>query len=205
MAGVPARIREGMLLLSGDVLLLFTPLQIDYSGQGAAAVSFKEDVETGKNHGVYLRGEDGNVARCLQKQSVETLRSVGAVNEQNKVDIDTGAVIFSPDMLSSLDAMMQGREQEFINDHVRLSLYADFLYPLDSDATRGQFYHENPKGDSTSERTACTVFQPLSCGSTVPKDKTALFLIAPKKGGLACYDPRGISWTSSGQSRLPAP
>ena len=29
MAGVPARIREGMLLLSGDVLLLFNPLQID--------------------------------------------------------------------------------------------------------------------------------------------------------------------------------
>ena len=155
MAGVPARIREGMLLLSGDVLLLFNPLQIDYSGQGAAAISFKEDVETGKNHGVYLRGEDGNVARCLQKQFVEVLRSVGAVNEQNKVDIDTGAVIFSPDMLASLDAMMQGREQDFINDHVRLSLYADFLYPLGGDATLEQFYQEKPEGDFSPELTDC--------------------------------------------------
>ncbi|MGN1367524.1 MAG: L-fucokinase [Aristaeellaceae bacterium] len=155
MAGVPARIREGMLLLSGDVLLLFNPLQIDYSGSGAAAISFKEDVETGKNHGVYLRGEDGNVARCLQKQSVEMLRSVGAVNEQNRVDIDTGAVIFSPAMLASLDAMMQGREQDFINDHVRLSLYADFLYPLGSDATLEQFYQEKPEGDFSPELTAC--------------------------------------------------
>ena len=154
MAGVPARIREGMLLLSGDVLLLFNPLQIDYSGQGAAAISFKEDVETGKNHGVYLRGEDGNVARCLQKQSVETLRSVGAVNEQNKVDIDTGAVIFSPYMLASLSAMMQGREQDFINDRVRLSLYADFLYPLGGDATLEQFYREKPEGDISPELTA---------------------------------------------------
>ena len=155
MAGVPARIREGMMLLSGDVLLLFNPLQIDYSGQGAAAISFKEDVETGKNHGVYLRGEDGNVARCLQKQSVETLRSVGAVNEQNRVDIDTGAVIFSPAMLASLDAMMQGREQDFINDHVRLSLYADFLYPLGSEATLEQFYQEKPEGDFSPELTEC--------------------------------------------------
>ena len=155
MAGVPARIREGMLLLSGDVLLLFNPLQIDYSGSGAAAISFKEDVETGKNHGVYLRGEDGNVARCLQKQSVEMLRSVGAVNEQNRVDIDTGAVIFSPDMLASLDAMMQGREQDFINDHVRLSLYADFLYPLGSEATLEQFYQEKPEGELSPELTEC--------------------------------------------------
>ena len=36
MSGVAGRIREGMLLLSGDVLLLFNPLQIDFSGEGAA-------------------------------------------------------------------------------------------------------------------------------------------------------------------------
>ena len=29
MSGVPSRIKEGMLVLSGDVLLLFNPLQID--------------------------------------------------------------------------------------------------------------------------------------------------------------------------------
>lgn len=155
MAGVPSRIQEGMLLLSGDVLLLFNPLQIDYSGKGAAAISFKEDVEIGKNHGVYLRGEDGNVARCLQKQPVELLREAGAVNEQNCVDIDTGAVIFSPDILNSLYHMMAGHENEYINDHVRLSLYADFLYPLGSDATLGQFYKEKPEGDYSPELAAC--------------------------------------------------
>ena len=156
MAGVPSRIREGMLLLSGDVLLLFNPLQIDYSGQGAAAISFKEDVEKGKNHGVYLRGNDGYVAKCLQKQSVERLRSVGAVNEQNCVDIDTGAVIFSPDMLKALYALIEGgREARFINDRVRISLYADLLYPLGSDATLESFYLEKPEGEFSDELTAC--------------------------------------------------
>ena len=29
MSGVPARMKDGMLVLSGDVLLLFNPLQID--------------------------------------------------------------------------------------------------------------------------------------------------------------------------------
>ena len=79
MSSVPSRIREGMVLLSGDVLLLFNPLQIDYNNVGAAALSFKEHVETGKNHGVYVNGENGNVKCCLQKKPVEELRAAGAV------------------------------------------------------------------------------------------------------------------------------
>ena len=155
MAGVPSRLKEGMLLLSGDVLLLFNPLQIDYSGVGAAAISFKEDVETGKNHGVYLMGQSGYVARCLQKQPVDVLKNVGAVNEQNMVDIDTGAVIFSPAMLESLFHMINGNEQAYINEHVRLSLYADFLYPLGEDATLEGFYLEKPEGEFSDELREC--------------------------------------------------
>ena len=47
-----------MLILSGDVLLLFNPLQIDFNYHGAAAISMKENVLTGKDHGVFLN--DGN-------------------------------------------------------------------------------------------------------------------------------------------------
>lgn len=92
MSGVAGRIREGMVLLSGDVLLLFNSLQIDFPGKGAAAVSFKENVETGKNHGVFLMGDDGNVKKFLHKQTTETLRQQGAVNQHDAVDIDTGMV-----------------------------------------------------------------------------------------------------------------
>ena len=42
MSGVPARLGAGgMLTLSGDVLLLFNPLQLDFYGTGAAALSIK--------------------------------------------------------------------------------------------------------------------------------------------------------------------
>lgn len=153
MSSVPARIREGMVLLSGDVLLLFNPLQIDYSGTGAAAISFKEDVETGKNHGVFLRGEDGCVKKFLHKQSVETLTKYGAVNEQGKVDIDTGAVIFSAEMLKSLNSLIDTEESfdKYVNDTVRLSLYGDFLYPLATDSTLEKFYNEKPEGSFCDE------------------------------------------------------
>ncbi len=154
MAGGAARIREGMLLLSGDVLLLFNPLQIDFSGDGAAVISFKEKVETGKDHGVFLRGADGNVARFLHKQNIEVLYSCGAVNERGMVDIDTGAVIFSAGMLKAFYGLIsaEGCLDEklyalYVNDTVRLSLYGDFLYPLAADSTLEDFYHEKPEGE----------------------------------------------------------
>ena len=149
MSSVPSRIREGMLLLSGDVLLLFNPLQIDYNGGGAAAISFKEHVETGKNHGVFLNGEDGNVKCFLHKQTVDTLKSNGAVNESDCVDIDTGAVIFSREMMDSLYGLIASEEDydRYVNETVRLSLYGDFLYPLAADSTLEQFYKEKPEGE----------------------------------------------------------
>ena len=153
MSSVPSRIREGMVLLSGDVLLLFNPLQIDYNNVGAAAISFKEDVETGKNHGVYLNGDNGNVKCCLQKKSVEVLREVGAVNESDCVDIDTGALIFSTEMMASLYSLIETEEgyNKYVNEKTRLSLYADFLYPLAEDSTLESFYKEKPEGEFCSE------------------------------------------------------
>ena len=156
MSSVPSRIREGMVLLSGDVLLLFNPLQIDYNNVGAAAISFKEHVETGKNHGVYLNGENGNVKCCLQKKSVETLRSVGAVNNSDCVDIDTGALIFSTEMMNSLYSLIATPVDydRHVNAKTRLSLYADFLYPLAEDSTLEDFYKEKPEGEFCPELTA---------------------------------------------------
>lgn len=49
MCGVAARIRAGMLVCSGDVLLLFNPLQIDFYGSGAAALSIKEPADWKKS------------------------------------------------------------------------------------------------------------------------------------------------------------
>ena len=157
-SGVPSRIRDGMLLLSGDVMLLLNPLQIDFSGEGAAAISVKESVEIGINHGCYLRGANDLVARFLHKQPVELLHEYGAVNEQGDIDLDTGAVIFSSQILAALYGLIsyeghfdENAYKKYVNDTVRLSLYGDFLYPLASESTLEDFYKEKPEGVFSDE------------------------------------------------------
>ncbi|MCD7745243.1 MAG: hypothetical protein LUI13_08205 [Lachnospiraceae bacterium] len=157
MSTVASRISEGMLVCSGDVLLLFNALQIDFYGAGAAALSIKEKVETGKNHGVYLKDADGNVGRFLHKQTVETLGSCGAVDGRDMVDIDTGAVILRSDVLADLYELIDTEEKyrRFVNPDACLSFYADFLYPLASESTLEQFYKEKPEGSFTEELHEC--------------------------------------------------
>ncbi len=157
MSTVASRISEGMLVCSGDVLLLFNALQIDFYGAGAAALSIKENVETGKNHGVFLSDERGNVGSFLHKQTVETLHSLGAVDNRGNVNIDTGAVILRSDLLADLYRLIdtEDKYRAFVNDRARISFYADFLYPLASGSTLEQFYHEKPEGDFTEELQQC--------------------------------------------------
>ncbi len=149
MSGVPNRMIDGMLLCSGDVLLLFNPLQIDFYARGAAAFSIKEQVSTAKNHGVYLADEQGNVGSFLHKQKEEYLHKVGAVDDRGNCDIDTGAMIFDSNILNDLYGLIDTQEkfQFMVNEEVRLSLYADFSYPLASDATLEQYYKETPEGE----------------------------------------------------------
>lgn len=50
----------------------------------------------------FLNDGHDNVGQFLHKQSEKHLREVGAVNNQNCVDLDTGAVLFDSDLLESL-------------------------------------------------------------------------------------------------------
>lgn len=153
MSGVPSRIQEGMLVLSGDVLLLFNPLQIDAQLDGAAAISIKEPVATGKNHGVFLNDGHDYVKCFLHKQTEERLREMGAVNKAGNVDLDTGAVLFGSALLQALFRLIstEGKVDEkkfrqFCNEEARISFYGDFLYPLANDSTLEDFYKEAAEG-----------------------------------------------------------
>lgn len=162
MSGVPSRIREGMLVLSGDVLLLFNALQIDSLIDGAAAISIKEPVETGKNHGVFLNDGNGYVKNFLHKQSEEMLQNMGAVNEQGCVDLDTGAILLDTKLLGALYRLISTdgkvdleKFHAFVNEQARVSFYGDMLYPLASASTLEQYYQEKPEGEDTVELRDC--------------------------------------------------
>lgn len=162
MSGVPSRIQEGMLVLSGDVLLLFNPLQIDVQFDGAAAISIKEPVSTGKNHGVFLNDGRDYVRCFLHKQTEERLQEMGAVNEEGNVDLDTGAVIFGSGLLNALYGLIttdhrpdDEKFRRFCNDEARISFYGDFLYPLASDSTLEAFYKEAAEGTLNDALRTC--------------------------------------------------
>ena len=80
----------------------------------------------------------------------------GAVNNSDCVDIDTGALIFSTEMMNSLYSLIATPEDydRHVNARTRLSLYADFLYPLAEDSTLEDFYKEKPEGEFCPELTA---------------------------------------------------
>ena len=159
---IPGRMQEGMLVMSGDVLLLFNALQIDTQFNGAAAISIKEDVDTGKNHGVFLGDEKENVKKFLHKQTVETLTELGAVNRQHQVDLDTGAILMDRHMLKSLYSLIStdnkidpAKFDEFVNEKARISFYGDFLYPLAIDSTLEDYKKEAPEGEMCEELISC--------------------------------------------------
>lgn len=161
-AGIPGRMQGGMLVMSGDVLLLFNALQIDLQYRGAAAISIKEHVSTGKDHGVFLNDGHGMVKRFLHKQSEQQLEKWGAVNEQGNVDLDTGAVMLDPELLGALFSLIstdhkidQDKFDAFVNEKARISFYGDFLYPLAQDSTLEEFYKEAPEGSFCDELAAC--------------------------------------------------
>ena len=162
MAGIPGRIESGMLTLSGDVMLLFNVLQLDLQYTGAAAISIKESVKTGKDHGVFLNDGSGYVKRFLHKQTEESLGRLGAVNAQGNVDLDTGAIMFDKNVLKALWGLIStdGRLDEnkfdgFVNERSRVSFYGDFLYPLAKASTLEEFYTQAPEGEFNDELFAC--------------------------------------------------
>ena len=153
MASIPGRIDHGMMLLSGDALLLFNPLMCDFGSSHAAAISFKEDVETAQNHGVFTKSQSGNVERFLHKQSIQTLRDRGAVDGRNKCNIDTGAVWLGCDILNDLYSLVDSDEkfEQIVNDRVRLSLYGDISFCLTEKSTLPAFLKEKPEGEMCQE------------------------------------------------------
>ena len=153
MSGVAPRIKEGMLLLSGDALLLFNPLKINFALNEAGCITFKEKAEVGQRHGVFVSGESGFVKKCLQKKNVDILKKEGAIDNNGYVDIDTGAIIFSSPILESLYNLINTKEKylKVVNSKVRLSLYIDFMYPLGEDSTLENFLIEKPEGEMCEE------------------------------------------------------
>lgn len=148
---LPTRINNGAFLLSGDVLLVFNNLDFNAPNEGAAVISFKENINIGQNHGVFKGANNKPVSKFLHKQPVDVLETIA--DSKGEINIDTGAVYFSSDLLNSLYSLVDTdtKFNGLVNETVRLSLYGDFLYPLCEESTLVDFYKEKPEGTYCEE------------------------------------------------------
>ena len=159
---IPARMQSGLLTMAGDILIYFDPDQIDLKSCDAAAFSICEDIQKGRNHGVFIPDAEGIVKMFLHKSSIDDLRHFGAEDYNGKVHLDTGAIWFGSDIVKSLfglisdDGKIENEKfAKFTNRKSRLSFYADFIYPMARDSSLARFYSEKPEGDFTDELICC--------------------------------------------------
>lgn len=139
------RINKGCLIMAGDVLLNFNPMQVDFFNRDIASVSISEDVATGCHHGVFVTDSNKRVLKFLHKQSIENLKKFNAINSNNKVDIDTGIMFISSNVISDLLSIIKDENNEkiFISDNTRLNLYNDFLIPCAKESTKDNYMNSD--------------------------------------------------------------
>jgi fucokinase len=150
LSGLSFGLPPGVLVASGDVLLIFDHLQIQFHRPGAIGVAAAAPQETGTHHGVYVTGNGHTLAAYLHKPSLETLRRWDAVADDGTVSIDTGFVWFdAPTVRRMIDL---ARERAVAGDggpSVGLNLYGDLLMPLAGSTTRKDYLADTSDGPAT--------------------------------------------------------
>src|SRR5206468_10250446 len=85
LAGLPDRLGPGMLVLAGDVFLLFDHRQVMPPSPGVTALSMRVQAELGREHGVFVTDPAGAITRTLQKVPIETLREARAIDTHGRL------------------------------------------------------------------------------------------------------------------------
>ena len=153
MSSITTKIKEGMVIISSNLLLLFNPLKIEYFTDDVTCVTFNEKAEIGQNHGVFYSGTDNYVKKCYHKRSIKELKEEGVIDEKGNVEVDTGMLVFSVKFIDSLFSLIDTEEKykKIVNTKIRLNLYVDFLFPLALDSTLDKFYEEVTEAEKCDE------------------------------------------------------
>jgi len=103
LARFPARMDEGMLVASGDVLMAFDPQGVNLRWPGVTGIALRVPWRMGTRHGVYVQSRDATHVRdFLQKPSKTQLDAHGAIDARGQVLLDSGLVRFDAEELMVL-------------------------------------------------------------------------------------------------------
>jgi fucokinase len=142
LAGLPERLGPGMLVLAGDVFLVFDHRQVTAPPPGVTAISMRVDAEIGRGHGVFVSDDGGRILRTLQKVSVAEMHAAGATDAAGRVLIDTGLLFFDPARVGRLSELSRK-----IPERTPIDLYDDVTAALAAETGRGAY-----RGDASRRR-----------------------------------------------------
>ncbi len=137
LSGLAPDLPPGVLIASGDVLLVFDHLQLTFRRLGVIGVAAAAPVELADRHGVYVGGGNGDfaVTAYLHRPTQAELTRWSAVAPDRTVQVDTGLVWADRPTAEKL-AELAGQLPE---PACGLNLYGDLLLPLASSTALDEY------------------------------------------------------------------
>src|SRR5512136_3049955 len=155
-----ASLPPGVLVASGDVLLVFDHLQISFQRGGVIGVAAAAPVEMGLRHGVYVHGDGTHRVRAyLHKPNEEELKRWDAIHPDGTVQIDTGLVWLDSATALKYAALIQAESIACIcrvppfdcTPESALNFYGDLVLPLAQSTTLEDYLADTSDGPATPE------------------------------------------------------
>jgi fucokinase len=155
-----AALPPGVLVASGDVLLVFDHLQISFQRGGVIGVAAAASVGMGEQHGVYVHGDSAHrVHAYLHKPSADELSHWNAIHPDGTVQIDTGLVWLDAATALKYAALIQAEAVgaicrvppfEPVLD-AALNFYGDLVLPLAQSTTLEEYLADTSDGPAIPE------------------------------------------------------
>ena len=153
LSNLPSASPPGVLVASGDVLLLFDHLQLNFHRQGITGVAIAAAPELGTRHGVFVsQPQQTHIHTYLHKPSLPQLQAASALDDEGQIQIDTGLVWFAgttvPTLLSLADEprLKNLYEPQADTSAQQLNLYGDLLMPLAEETNYDAYLQDTSDG-----------------------------------------------------------
>lgn len=113
----------GLLVGSGDVVLVFETADLRWSEPGISGVALPQPPEVGVQHGVYVVGPGRTVYSFLQKPTLAEVQEAGGLLPGGRVAVDTGLLRFDPPVSARLSVLdFHGGEGAAVDLYTHLTL-----------------------------------------------------------------------------------
>ena len=141
LSGLPDKMGPGMLVLAGDVFLLFDHRHVTPPAKGVTAITMRVPAELGSGHGVFVTDERGRIRSTLQKVSTQQMQTAGACDSEGNILIDTGILFFDSGAATQLAKLAGAGNKPGLQERSAgpIDLYEDITLALASDTARAAY------------------------------------------------------------------